>query len=75
MTGHGSSPTAFPLAVAFAFLGLPASVLAVPVPKSAEEVAKESDFIGTVRVLAVVCTGEAPFPHTEASSPTYQAWL
>ncbi len=75
MTGHGPPRATAALALAFAFLATPPAGLAVPVPKTHEEVAKESDFIGTVRVLAVACTGEAPFPDTEASSQTYQAWL
>src|SRR6516162_1238829 len=42
---------------------------------SAEDLEKNSDVVATVRVLAVVCTGQAPYGKTTEQTTTYQAWL
>jgi hypothetical protein len=48
---------------------------ALPPPLSPADLEKQSDVIATVRVLAVTCTGQAPFGQTNERVPTYQAWL
>ena len=70
MIRTGLVAAAFVAALSFGRWGM-----AVPPLKTPEEVERESDVIAKVRVLAVVCTGDAVFPDTEARSPTYQAWL
>lgn len=49
--------------------------VAIEPPQSPKELRKNSDVIATVRVLAVLCLGERPFPHPGKKTPYYQAWL
>ena len=61
---------------AVAGLALGASAArALPAPMSAEDLEKNSDVVATVRVLAVVCTGQVPYGKTTEQTTTYQAWL
>jgi hypothetical protein len=63
------------LAALLTLVGLASVGNAIPPPLKPEELEQRSDFIGTVKVLAVTCTSIAKDPRTGEDLPNYQAWL